>query len=90
MDDNHPGTPSHGHSLWVPGPGPGMQRLGGNSRFKGPEEDWPARRQQEKTVLHLSFRLGNPQPGKSLPISRPINRTEKGNHPSPAGLKGQW
>lgn len=92
MDDNHPGAPSHGHLLWVPHSGPGMQRLRELSGSKAQKRTGlPGRQQGRKLSCIFSFRLGNPQPGKSLPISRPINRTEKGKlGPSPAGLKGQW
>ena len=65
MDENHPGTPSHGHLLWVPHSRPGTHRLRELPDSKAQKRTGlPGRQQGRKLSCIFSFRLGNPQPGK--------------------------
>lgn len=70
VNENHPGTPSHGHLLWVPHSGPGMHRLRELSDSKAQKRTGlPGRQQGRKLSCIFSFRLGNlenryPSPGQ--------------------------
>lgn len=91
MDDNHPRLLPMGIFSLVPHSGQACRDYGNSQGSKAQKRTGLPGGSREKLSCIFSFRLGNPQPGKSLPISRPHKWDEKGKlGPSPAGLKGQW